>query len=134
MATVIVCPNCQTRYETAAVIPPEGRKVRCSKCGHVWQAVAVVEAMRPPVAPAAPMPRAPAPGGAPRAPSAPTAPAMAPRPQPMRAPVPPAGPRAEPMQPAGGPAMGGFGGMQPRQPNGPGQNIAPPFGAGTGDP
>jgi hypothetical protein len=28
--------------------------------------------------------------------------------------------------------MGGFGGMQPRQPNGPGQNIAPPFGAGTG--
>ena len=38
MATVIICPSCGTRYEIAAVIPPEGRKVRCSKCSHIWQA------------------------------------------------------------------------------------------------
>ena len=47
MATVIICPACKTRYETKAVIPPEGRKVRCSKCGNVWQATAVVEAAKP---------------------------------------------------------------------------------------
>ena len=38
MATLIICPNCDTRYETKAVFPPEGRKVRCSKCSYVWQA------------------------------------------------------------------------------------------------
>jgi predicted Zn finger-like uncharacterized protein len=38
MATLLICPVCDTRYETQAVFPPEGRKVRCSKCGHVWQA------------------------------------------------------------------------------------------------
>jgi predicted Zn finger-like uncharacterized protein len=43
MATLIICPACDTRYETAAVFPPEGRKVRCSKCGHVWQAKAVAQ-------------------------------------------------------------------------------------------
>ena len=47
--TLIICPSCETRYETAAVFPPEGRKVRCSKCGHVWQAKAVSQ----PEAPAA---------------------------------------------------------------------------------
>ena len=47
MSTVIICPACNTRFETAAVIPPEGRKVRCSKCGNVWQATAVVEAAKP---------------------------------------------------------------------------------------
>ncbi len=43
MATFIICPACETRYETAAVFPPEGRKVRCSKCGHVWQAKGIVQ-------------------------------------------------------------------------------------------
>src|SRR5262245_14821718 len=38
MATVIICPSCGTRYEIAAVLPPEGRNVRCSKCSHVCQA------------------------------------------------------------------------------------------------
>jgi predicted Zn finger-like uncharacterized protein len=42
MATLIICPACGTRYETKAVFPPEGRKVRCSKCAHVWQAQPVV--------------------------------------------------------------------------------------------
>src|SRR4030042_1471169 len=45
--TVIICPACNTRFETAAVIPPTGRKVRCSKCGNVWQAMAVVEPVKP---------------------------------------------------------------------------------------
>ena len=49
MATII-CPICDTRYETKAVIPPEGRKVRCSKCGHVWQAQPVTLAPEPPPA------------------------------------------------------------------------------------
>ena len=47
--TVIICPACNTRFETAAVIPPTGRKVRCSKCGNVWQAMAVVEPAKPTV-------------------------------------------------------------------------------------
>ena len=42
MATLIICPVCETRYEVKAAFPPEGRKVRCSKCGHVWQAQPVV--------------------------------------------------------------------------------------------
>ncbi len=45
--TLIICPSCETRYETAAVFPPEGRKVRCSKCGHVWQAKAVAQPEAP---------------------------------------------------------------------------------------
>lgn len=47
--TVIICPACNTRFETAAVIPPTGRKVRCSKCGNVWQAMAVIEPAKPTV-------------------------------------------------------------------------------------
>ncbi len=47
--TVIICPACNTRFETAAVIPPTGRKVRCSKCGNVWQAMAVIEPAKPAV-------------------------------------------------------------------------------------
>lgn len=61
MATLIICPACDTRYETQAVFPPEGRKVRCSKCGHVWQAhpltappPAPAVQMRPPAQPAPP--------------------------------------------------------------------------------
>ncbi len=38
---IIECPECETRYETAADIPPEGRKVRCAKCTHVWLATDV---------------------------------------------------------------------------------------------
>jgi predicted Zn finger-like uncharacterized protein len=70
MSTLIICPACQTRYEIAAVLPPEGRKVRCSKCNHVWQATAVgpvqepaqqaLSAPQPPLPPQmAPAPQAP---------------------------------------------------------------------------
>ncbi len=34
---ILTCPECATRYQTdAAQFMPEGRKVRCAKCGHVW--------------------------------------------------------------------------------------------------
>ena len=59
MATLIICPVCDTRYETAAVFPPEGRKVRCSKCTHVWQAMPVTTSLEPTVA--AKPPKAPPP-------------------------------------------------------------------------
>ena len=69
MATLIICPACGTRYETQAVFPPEGRKVRCSKCAHVWQAQPVVvpaptmpppqPAIAPQAAPPPPPPGAP---------------------------------------------------------------------------
>lgn len=36
MNTVLICPQCATRYETAADIPAEGRKVRCSQCTTIW--------------------------------------------------------------------------------------------------
>lgn len=67
MATLIICPVCETRYETQAVFPPEGRKVRCSKCAHVWQAHPVTL----PPQPAVRMPPPPQPSAAPQAPPAP---------------------------------------------------------------
>jgi predicted Zn finger-like uncharacterized protein len=34
---ILTCPECGTRYQTdAAHFMPDGRKVRCAKCGHVW--------------------------------------------------------------------------------------------------
>jgi len=34
---ILTCPECATRYQTdAAAFVPDGRKVRCAKCGHVW--------------------------------------------------------------------------------------------------
>src|SRR5262245_57476664 len=99
MATLLICPACGTRYEIKAVLPPEGRKVRCSKCAHVWQAFPV---QAPPIAPA-PQP-------------APTfRPAAAPMPQP--APQPP------PRPASANSGMGAFPGMAPSQPAPP---IFPP--------
>lgn len=36
---IIECPACTTRYDIKATIPPEGRTVRCAKCGTVWRAM-----------------------------------------------------------------------------------------------
>ena len=34
---ILTCPECATRYQTdASHFSPDGRKVRCAKCGHVW--------------------------------------------------------------------------------------------------
>lgn len=38
---ILTCPECATRYQTdAANFAPNGRKVRCAKCGHVWHQAA----------------------------------------------------------------------------------------------
>lgn len=75
MATLIICPNCDTRYETKAVFPPEGRKVRCSKCSFVWQAQPVT--MPEPAVKMAPPPPQPAPAARPpQPPSPPPAPTV----------------------------------------------------------
>jgi len=35
---IIGCPNCETKYNLPDdKIPPEGRKVKCSQCGHVFK-------------------------------------------------------------------------------------------------
>jgi len=109
--TVIICPACNTRFETAAVIPPTGRKVRCSKCGNVWQAMAVVEPAKPTVI------------------TAPTAPAAGPRPAPVMprpapaAPPPAAAPRPAPTEPR--PAPSGPGSPMGRFPGAPIPQSAP---------
>jgi len=119
--TVIICPACNTRFETAAVIPPTGRKVRCSKCGNVWQAMAVIEPAKPAVV------------------SAPTPPPVQPRPAPMpprraQEPRPEAAPRQPPPEPRPGStglgnAMGRFPsqqGLAPKPTNGLRPNDRPP--------
>ena len=52
---IITCPQCETRYTAdAASFPASGRKVRCSKCGHVWhQAASEPERVLAPEAPPA---------------------------------------------------------------------------------
>ena len=94
--TLIICPACETRYEIAAVLPAEGRKVRCSKCGHVWQAVAAMTPPPEPVQVARPIP------------APPPAPPQAPPPQQM-----PQAAQAEARPQAGAvnPAMRGFAGI-----------------------
>jgi len=38
---ILTCPACQTRYEAdAAKFPPQGRNVRCARCGEVWHQAA----------------------------------------------------------------------------------------------
>src|SRR5207253_2780085 len=54
-AMIITCPQCETRYTAdAASFSASGRKVRCSKCGHLWhQAAPEPERVLAPEAPAA---------------------------------------------------------------------------------
>ena len=34
---ILTCPECATRYQTdVSNFVPDGRKVRCARCGHVW--------------------------------------------------------------------------------------------------
>ena len=43
---IVSCPQCDARYEVdAQVLSPNGREVRCAKCGHLWTE-------RPPAEPA----------------------------------------------------------------------------------
>lgn len=36
---ILECPNCDTRYEIPVELPPQGRKVRCASCLHIWVAM-----------------------------------------------------------------------------------------------
>ncbi|MEN8195300.1 MAG: zinc-ribbon domain-containing protein [Pseudomonadota bacterium] len=37
---IISCPSCQTQFRVdEALLTADGKKVRCSKCGHVWRAM-----------------------------------------------------------------------------------------------
>ncbi|MGO9171286.1 MAG: zinc-ribbon domain-containing protein [Rhodomicrobium sp.] len=40
---IIECPVCTTRYDIKAQVPPEGRTVRCAKCGNIWRAMPAAE-------------------------------------------------------------------------------------------
>lgn len=33
----VTCPQCQATYTLKAQIPPQGRGLKCAKCGHVWR-------------------------------------------------------------------------------------------------
>ncbi|MDA1060067.1 MAG: zinc-ribbon domain-containing protein, partial [Proteobacteria bacterium] len=34
---IVTCPNCSTRYQLdAQFLVPQGRALRCVKCGHSW--------------------------------------------------------------------------------------------------
>src|SRR5581483_9746554 len=34
---ILTCPSCGTRYSVdGSKFPPQGRTVRCAKCGHSW--------------------------------------------------------------------------------------------------
>jgi predicted Zn finger-like uncharacterized protein len=59
MPTIIICPACETRYEIAAELAPDGRKVRCSKCGHTWQATGMTEGAGAKTEAPPPQPQAP---------------------------------------------------------------------------
>ncbi|APX89551.1 hypothetical protein BV394_07345 [Brevirhabdus pacifica] len=44
----LICPNCDAQYEVGdGVIPPEGRDVQCSNCGHTWFQVSETADGRP---------------------------------------------------------------------------------------
>lgn len=48
---ILTCPACGTRYQAdEAKFPPEGRKVRCAKCTHVWHQQAATMSPEPDVA------------------------------------------------------------------------------------
>lgn len=58
---ILTCPSCDTRYSVdGAKFPPQGRTVRCAKCGHSWhqaaETPAAAEAGTEAPAPATPPP------------------------------------------------------------------------------
>jgi predicted Zn finger-like uncharacterized protein len=73
---IITCPACSTRYSMDPLsLGPEGRRVRCAKCKHVWQQTPPDD--MPKRVDLAPPEPAPAPAAAPAAASAATTPTSA---------------------------------------------------------
>lgn len=59
---ILTCPNCATRYQAdAAKFAPQGRNVRCAKCGHTWHQAPPEAVPEPDLAVVAPVPPPPAP-------------------------------------------------------------------------
>jgi predicted Zn finger-like uncharacterized protein len=45
---ILTCPSCATRYQVdEANFPPQGRQVRCAKCGHIWHQAGPAPAPEP---------------------------------------------------------------------------------------
>ena len=41
---IIQCPNCSTKFKiNDNLIPPEGKKVKCSFCNHIWKTKNITE-------------------------------------------------------------------------------------------
>lgn len=82
---ILSCPNCATRFFVEdTVFGSARRKVRCSRCRHVWQQDPLPEDWEPPPPPGSPE-SAPQPEPPPPPPPTPEPP----RPEPPRAPPPP---------------------------------------------
>ncbi|MFD2440012.1 zinc-ribbon domain-containing protein [Paracoccus kondratievae] len=48
----LTCPRCAAQYEIAeSAIPPAGREVECSACGHVWRQARAEKSVVNPVRP-----------------------------------------------------------------------------------
>jgi predicted Zn finger-like uncharacterized protein len=63
---ILICPACQTRYQVDATkFPPEGRNVRCARCGEVWHQDAPQDEIPPSAEAAADLAGEPAPEPAP---------------------------------------------------------------------
>jgi predicted Zn finger-like uncharacterized protein len=97
---ILGCPNCGARFRVASQALGAGRRVRCSRCRHQWQATVNDLAPEPaPVAAARPAPRAPAPAAPKKKPVPkvkPAPPPPPPRPPPVAAPEPPPPPPPPP--------------------------------------
>lgn len=76
---ILTCPNCATRYQAdAAKFAPQGRSVRCAKCGHTWHQAPPETAPEPDLAVVEPAAPPPEPQETPTQPSAFTPPSTPP--------------------------------------------------------
>lgn len=82
---MLACPSCGATYEISLDVPPEGRRVRCSRCKHIWRATPDGTKAGPAEAPAG-QPEQPPQAAAVQAPrAAPPLTAMPPGPMPVGA-------------------------------------------------